>query len=180
MIAMALAILALQDGGGASAPRFEFRQFNTTLSQEVAVSTGLVFVMGRNPACNETPMNGRDVSVCVLPSAVTEPGVAGRPIRAGQAGFDAEGLVLFRLLVGGEDATVIESAMTAKFGEPCRHEMGEWRNRMGAVLENPTTAWCLADGELSIAGRSAQDPNYAELKFLAGRLTEAPIPVVDF
>ncbi len=178
MIVALLAAALLQEP--AAAPAFEFRQFTAALTKEAAVTEGLVFVMGRNPSCNEALMNGRDVSVCVLPTSVTAPGVAGRPIRAGQVGFDDTGLVLFRLHIGGADTSVIGAAMTAKFGEPCRQEMSEWRNRMGAVLENPITTWCLADGELSIEGRSAQDPNYAELKFLAGRLAETPTPVVDF
>jgi hypothetical protein len=161
-------------------PSFEIRQFTSALTKEAAVAQRLVFVLGREPSCNEREMNGLQVSVCVVNSPVTAQGLAGMPVRVGQVGFDPSGLVLFRLIFNGADASAISAAMTAKFGQPCREEVSEWRNRMGAVLENPTTTWCLADGELSVEARSAQDPNDAELKFLSGRLTEVKAPVVDF
>lgn len=45
------------------------------------------------------------------------------------------------------------AALTAKYGAPCRSEPGVWQNLEGAALDNPTSVWCFATGELSISQR---------------------------
>lgn len=160
---------------------FEFREFTTTLTKDQAAASGALFQFGRRPPeCTTVPLNGREVSVCALSQAFIDGGVAGREMRAGQAGFDADGTVMFRVHLQGADAEVVADAMAAKFGDPCEVEVAEWRNRMGAVLENPISTWCLSDGRLSVITRASQDPSLAEISFVADRVTQRPAPTVDF
>jgi hypothetical protein len=175
-----LALVGLVAALQATSPSFEFRKFTSAYTRGEAEAAGAVLTLGRTVYCDDVPMNGRTVSVCSLSQSFIEGGIAGRAMRAGQAGFDSEGTALFRLHFAGEDASAVVVAMTAKFGDPCRTEVAEWRNRMGAVLDNPITTWCLSDGELAVIGRAAQDPNLAEVRFVAARLNEQPAATVDF
>lgn len=178
LLIMALAIW-LQDGS--SAPAFEFRQINTGLSVEAAAELGVLYRVGqRPPRCQEGEVGSHKLQVCSLSRSFIEGGVAGRPIAAGHVGFDLAGASLFRIHVSATDASTVSAAMTEKFGAPCAAEVQEWRNRLGAVLDNPITTWCLSDGRLSVIGRSDQDPSLAEVRFLADRISEPEKPVVDF
>lgn len=57
---------------------------------------------------------------------------------------------LFALLVRGERDAFSDTikALTAKYGDPCASETGNWRNGLGAVLDNPSFEWCFSTGEL--------------------------------
>ena len=53
-------------------------------------------------------------------------------------------------VIDRSDFETVLAAVTAKYGPACRSGVEEWRNAMGARLDNQTFTWCFSSGELQL------------------------------
>jgi hypothetical protein len=67
-----------------------------------------------------------------------------------------EKLSMMIFLFEREHHLTLMSALTQRYGKPCKSEQKQWRNGAGAVLPNPTHTWCFATGELVLTGISSR------------------------
>lgn len=71
-------------------------------------------------------------------------------------------------------------AFTLKYGPPTRTQVRQWRNSLGAVLDNPTAIWDFKNGslELMARGRKIDEANFTFVS--TANSQPVPKPVVNF
>ncbi|MGE0668937.1 MAG: hypothetical protein AB7O49_20485 [Sphingomonadales bacterium] len=121
--------------GRTDAPMFEFKEVKAGEAVDTSVA-------------GDCKNHGLTLD-CVHPDGT----VAGAPVGDIAFRFYEERLISMDFVFQNSGFYDIRTAFLRKYGQPCSEKNKEWRNQMGAVLDNVLLTWCFRTGKLQLQAR---------------------------